>query len=119
VTTLLLYLMSVPLIAESAFAPVNLWKGRTTANWVRFTGLSPRSAQIFAAPAKLVTAALLIVGLAWRPAGFAGAGACLAIALFYLARLGHPARRGAVDGIVAFALFGSLGAALFALQLLR
>ena len=45
-TTLLVYVMSVPLIAESVFAPVNLWKGRTTANWVRFTGLSPRSAQV-------------------------------------------------------------------------
>jgi hypothetical protein len=117
--TVLLYLLSVPLIAESGYAPVNLWNGRTTANWVRFTGLSSRSAQVFAAPAKLATAALLILGLVWRPAGLAGAGSCLAIALFYLARLGHPARRGAVDGIAAFALFGSLGAALFAVQLLR
>lgn len=118
-TTLLVYVMSVPLIAESVFAPVNLWKGRTTANWVRFTGLSPRSAQVFAAPVKLVTAALLILGLVWRPAGLLGAGACVAIALFYLVRLWHPVRRGAVDGVVAFMLFGGLGAAVFAVQLVR
>lgn len=117
--TLALYLMSVPLIAESVFAPVNLWTGQTTANWVRFTGLPARSARLFAAPAKLVTAALLILGLAWRPAGLAGAAACVAIALFYLVRLVHPARRRAVDGVVAFALFGGVGAVLFAVQLLR
>jgi hypothetical protein len=117
--TLLLYLMSVPLIAESAFAPVNLWRGRTTANWIRFTGLSTRSAHFFAAPVKLVTAGLLIVGVAWRPAGLAGSAACVVIALFYLVRLAHPARRGAVDGLAAFALFGGLGGALFAVQFLR
>lgn len=115
---LVLYLVSVPLIAELAFAPVNLWRGRTTANWVRYTGLAARDAQLFAAPAKLVTAALLIVGLAWRPLGVVGAAASVAIALFYLVRLAHPARR-AVDGIAAFVVFGALGVTLLALQLLR
>lgn len=116
--TLVLYLVSLPLIAELAFAPVNLWRGRTTASWVRYTGLTPRDARLFAAPAKLVTATLLIAGLVWRPLGVAGAAASVAIALFYLVRLGHPARR-AADGIAAFILFGALGGALLALQLLR
>lgn len=117
--TLVLYLMSLPLIAEFVFAPLNLWNGRTTANWVRYTGLPPRSAQLFAAPVKLITAALLVIGLVWRPAGLAGAAACVAIALFYLARLAHPARRAAIDGILAFTLFGGLAVALLAVQLLR
>lgn len=118
-TTLFLYLLSVPLIAEFVFAPLNLWQGRTSANWVRFTGLSPRSAQLFAAPAKLVTAVLLIVGVVWRPPGLVGAAACIAIAVFYLVRLSHPARRRAVDGYVAFTLVGALGVGLLAFQLLR
>lgn len=115
---LAVYAISAPLIAESVFAPLNLWRGRTVANWIRFTGLSAPSARMVAAPVKLLAALLLIAGLIWRPLDLVAAAAVLAIALFYLFRLGHPARR-AADGIVAFTVFGALAAALLAVQLLR
>lgn len=116
--TIAAYALSAPLIAESLFAPINLWRGRTIGNWRRFTGLDARIARRLAAPAKLTTAALLVAGLASRPLGVVGAAAALAIAVFYLARLAHPNRR-AADGIAAFTLFGALAGALLAVQLLR
>lgn len=116
--TIVAYVLSVPMIAESVFAPFNLWRGRTIGNWVRFTGLPARSAHLVAAPVKLVAAVLLIAGLIWRPVDLAGAATVLAVAVFYLVRLAHPARR-AVDGIFAFTVFGALAAALLTVQLLR
>ncbi len=110
--------LSLPLIAEVIFGPVNLWTGRTIENWIRFTGLSPGSARVVAAPLKLVTAVLLAAGIWLRDLGAAGAGLAVAIALFYLVRLAHPRRR-ARDGIAAFTIFGMLAAGLLVVQLGR
>ena len=54
--TALAVVLSVLLIAEFVFAPINLWTGRTMANFTRFTGLSPRFATRILAPLKLLTA---------------------------------------------------------------
>jgi hypothetical protein len=108
--------LAVPLILEFVFAPINLWTGRTMANFVRFTGYDPRVAKTLFAPVKLVTAALLVVGLVVRGAGIAGAAAALAVSAVYLARLSARGRRDP-SGVVGFALFGALAAALLALLL--
>jgi hypothetical protein len=108
--------LAVPLILEFVFAPINLWTGRTTANFVRFTGYDPRVATTLFAPVKLVTAALLVVGLFVRGAGIAGAATALAVSAVYLARLSARSRRDP-SGVVGFALFGVLAAALLALLL--
>lgn len=112
------WILSVPLILEFVFGPLNLWRERTTENWVRFTGYSVTAAKQVAAPVKLAAGALLAAGLVWRPAGLAGAAAAVAISAFYLVRLAAPSRR-ALDGIAAFVLFGGLAAALLAVQLAR
>lgn len=110
--------LSIPLILEFVFGPLNLWRERTTGNWVRFTGYSVVAAKRYAAPVKLGCAVLLATGLAWRPASLAGAVAACAVSAFYLVRLTAPSRR-ALDGVAAFTLFGALAAALLAVQLAR
>ena len=111
-------LLAIPLILEFVFGPLNLWRERTTSNWVRFTGWSVAAAKRVAAPIKLGCAVLLVAGLAWRPASIAGAAAACAVSAFYLVRLAAPSRR-ALDGIAAFVLFGALAASLLAIQLAR
>jgi hypothetical protein len=109
--------VSVPLILEWAFAPFNLWSGRTLENFVRFTGFQPQVATRLFAPVKLALAALLIAGLALPALGVAGAAGTVLISVAYLARLLAPGRRDAA-GIVAFALFGLIGATLLTVRLL-
>jgi hypothetical protein len=116
--TIIVWALSLSLVAEFVFAPVNLWRGRTTANFTRFTGFSTAAANRVFAPAKLATGAALTAGLVWSPFGAAGAAAALVISILYLVRLAHPSRR-APDGIAAFGLFGSLAAALLVVDLLR
>ena len=116
--TIAIWVLSLALIAELSFAPINLWTGRTTSNFTRFTGLSPTVATRAFAPAKLATAGLLVAGFASSRVGIAGAATALLISVFYLARLAHPRRR-AADGIAGFTLFGALAGALLSLQLLR
>jgi hypothetical protein len=110
--------LSIPLILEFVFGPLNLWREHTTANWIRFTGYSPNAAKRYAAPVKLACAVLLAAGLAWRTASIAGAVAACAVSAFYLVRLAAPSRR-AGDGVAAFVLFGALAAGLLAVQLAR
>lgn len=109
-------ILSVPLILEFTFAPVNLWTGRTMDNFVRFTGFRPPVATLMFAPAKLITAALLIAGVFAVSLGIAGAALAVAIPAVYLARLAGPGRRDP-SGLVAFTLFGALAAALLAVRL--
>jgi hypothetical protein len=108
--------LSVPLILEFAFAPVNLWTGRTIGNFVRFTGFDPWIGRTLFAPAKLVTAALLVAGVAVRDLSIAGAGLALALSAVYVVRLLGPTRRDPA-GLVGFTLFGALAAALLAVRL--
>jgi hypothetical protein len=103
--------LSVPLIAEFSFAPINLWTGRTMPNFTRFTGLDPRVATRVLAPVKLLTAAALAAGLAVSAASIAGASLTLAICAFYLLRLSAPRRRDPT-GVAGFAIFGALALAL-------
>lgn len=49
--TVAIWILSVLLIAEFVFAPVNLWTGRTIGNYTRFTGLPPWLATRVLAPA--------------------------------------------------------------------
>jgi len=114
--TVALVILTLLLAAEFVFAPVNLWTGRTMANFTRFTGLPPRFATRVLAPVKLLTAAALVAGLAVGALGVAGATAALAISGFYLVRLAHPARRDPA-GIGGFALFGALAGALLVLHI--
>src|SRR5581483_11683518 len=82
--TVLLWICSLPLIAEFAVAPFNLWSGRTMPNFERFTALSPRVATRVLAPVKLAGAGLLAVGLGVASAGVAGAAAIALVSTFDL-----------------------------------
>lgn len=108
--------LSLPLILEFLFGPVNLWTGRTMDNFVRFTGFPPPVATRVFAPAKLVAAALLIAGLFVISLSIAGAGLAVAISVVYLGRLAGRGRRDP-SGLAAFILFGALGVALLAVRL--
>jgi len=116
--TVLMWICSVPLIAEFAVAPFNLWSGRTIPNFVRFTGLPRPVATRGFAPVKLLGAALLAVGLAVAPAGIAGAGLIAVVSGLYLARLAAPERR-QVDGLLAFGISLALAAGVLVAQLTR
>lgn len=109
--------LSVPLIAEFLFAPVNLWTGRTIGNFVRFTGFDPRVGRTVFAPVKLLTAGLLTAGLAVSRLGLAGAASAVAISVLYLIRLAGPSRRDPA-GILGFAVFGLLAAALLLMRII-
>jgi hypothetical protein len=111
-------ILAVPLILEFVFAPINLWTGRTMQNFVRFTGYAPRTATTLFAPIKLLTAALLAIGLFIRGVGIAGATIALAISVVYLVRLSARGRRDPA-GLAGFALFGVLAAALLVVRLLK
>lgn len=110
--------LAILLATEYTFAPVNLWTGRTIATYQRFTGLSVGFARRILAPFKLVTAILLVAGLASRQLAIAGAAASTAICTFYLIRLVRPTGRDAT-GLVAFGIFGALSFALLMLQIAR
>lgn len=113
--TVAIWILSLPLIAEFVFAPINLWIGRTMDNYTRFTGLPPWFATHVLAPVKLAAAALLVAGLAVRALSIAGAALALAVSCFYLARLVHPGRRDRA-GLAGFAIFGALASALLVLR---
>lgn len=114
--SVLAIVLSAPLILEFVFAPINLWTGRTTDNFVCFTGFAPATARALFAPAKLVTAALLMGGLAVRDLSLAGGAAALAISCVYIVRLLERSRRDAA-GLFGFALFGLLAAALLVVRI--
>jgi hypothetical protein len=100
---ILLWVVSLLLIAEFVMAPINLWTGRTLSNFTRFTGLSPRIATSVFAPAKLLGAAFIGVGLFVPILSVAGACILGIISLVYLYYLCEPSRRD-LGGIVMFAL---------------
>jgi uncharacterized membrane protein YphA (DoxX/SURF4 family) len=116
--TLAIWILSVLLVAEFVMAPINLWTGRTMPAFTRFTGYRPRTARRAFAPAKLLAAVLIAVGIGVRTASIAGAVLTTAICGLYLARLSVPGRRDP-SGIAGFAIFGAWAAALLALQLAR
>ena len=115
---LALWICSLPLIAEFAIAPFNLWSGRTMPNFTRFMALPPTIATRVFAPLKLVGALLLAAGLAVRGAGVAGASIIALISGAYLVRLAAPGRR-YVDGLAAFALSFVVALAVLVLQIVR
>lgn len=82
------------------------------------TGLSPWTGRNVYAPAMLVGAALMTVGLAIRPMSIAGAAIITGICAVFLVRLAAPGRRAAL-GIFAYLLFGGLAVALPTLQVMR
>jgi len=116
--TVVIWILSLLLIAEFVMAPINLWTGRTMPLFTKFTGFSPAIARLAFAPMKLAAAVLVAIGLAYRPASIAGAAITTAICVLYLFRLAAPGRRD-LSGVTAFLLFGALAAALLALQLTR
>lgn len=116
--TVALWICSLPLIAEFAVAPFNLWSGRTLPTFARFTALPSYLATRVFAPLKLVGALLLAAGLASRGPGVVGAGLIALISGAYLVRLAAPCRRHA-DGLVAFGLCMALVLAVMVLQLAR
>lgn len=115
---IVIWILSLLLIAEFVMAPINLWTGRTMPLFTKFTGFSPATARRVFAPVKLGAAVLVAVGLAFRPASIAGAAVTVAVCALYLIRLAAPGRRDP-SGVMAFFLFGALAVALLAVQLTR
>lgn len=113
-----IWILSVLTVAEFVMAPINLWTGRTTPLFTRFTGYSPEVARRVFAPVKLAGAILVGIGLAVPVLGLVGAAVLTGVCLLYLVRLAAPGRRDG-SGIGAFLLFGAWAAALVVLQLLR
>jgi hypothetical protein len=111
-------ILSLMLIAEFVASPIHLWNGRNMHFFTEFTGFSPTTGRNLFAPAMLVGAALMAVGLAIRPMGVAGATIITSICAVFLIRLAAPGRR-ATLGIFAYLLFGGLATALLALQVMR
>jgi hypothetical protein len=116
--TVLLIILTALVAAEFLFAPFNLWSGRTLDNYRRYTGLPDRFATQVLAPVKLATAVAVIVGAFVRPVGVVGAAAAVLISVFYLVRLAGRGRRDPT-GLLAFLIFGVLGAGLLIVQLYR
>lgn len=116
--TVAVWILSVLLIAEFVMAPINLWTGRTMPSFTRFTGFAPAVARLGFAPVKLLSAALIAVGLAVRPLSITGAAMTTAICLVYLGRLSGHGRRDPA-GIAGFAIFGAWAVALLLLQVAR
>lgn len=109
-------ILSIPLILEFLFAPMNLWTGRTIENFVSFTGFDARLGTTIAAPLKLASALALIVGCFVREVSLAGAMLALVISIFYLVRLLDHRRRDSA-ALVGFALFAALAAGVVALRI--
>lgn len=116
--TVAIWILSLLLLAEFVMAPINLWTGRTMANFTTFTGFAPHIAQRVFAPVKLAAAVLVAVGLILRPFGIAGAALTIGICLLYLVRLADRGRRDRA-GIAGFTIFGMLALALLVLQIAR
>jgi hypothetical protein len=113
--TVAIWIFSLPLIAEFAVAPVNLWTGRTMANFAADTGLPAWIATRVFAPVKLAGAVLLAIGLGVPSLSVAGASVLAGGCCAYLVRLSAPGRRDTA-GLVAFS--AALGCA-FVIVLLR
>ena len=109
--------LSVLLIAEFVFAPINLWTGRTMPTFTRFTGLRPITAARVTAPLKFTCAGAVAAGLAVPALSMVGTAGIIAISCFYLLRLSHPDRRDPA-GIAGFAIFGPWALALLLLRIL-
>jgi uncharacterized membrane protein YphA (DoxX/SURF4 family) len=116
--TVATWILSLLLVAEFVMAPINLWTGRTMANFTTFTGYPPRIARRVFAPVKIAAAAFVAVGLVLRPFGIAGAAFTVTIFLLYLVRLAGRGRRDRA-GIAGFSTFGMLALALLVSQIVR
>jgi hypothetical protein len=114
--TIAIVTLSILLITEFVFAPVNLWTGRTIGTFRRFTGLSQWTATRIVAPVKLAAALAVAAGLAVPRLSAAGAAVITAVCCWYLVRLSGKGRRDSA-GIIGFAVFGSWAAALLMLRL--
>ncbi|MGH3415582.1 MAG: hypothetical protein ACRDVE_06885 [Actinocrinis sp.] len=98
--------LSVPLILEFTFAPINLITGRNAHLFTEFTGLTSRPAMLTMAALNAAGAGLLTVGLINRQAAVLGAliiGGVSAWYLIMMMRNGH-----AGIGVPAFLLTGAL-----------
>ena len=113
-----IWILSLLLIAEFVMAPINLWTGRTMPLFTRFTGFPPAVARRVFAPVKLISAALVGIGIAVPLVGLVGAVIITVVCLVYLVRLSAPGRRDG-SGIAGFALFGVWAVGLLVLQVLR
>ncbi len=113
--TIAIWTLSIVLVAEFIASPMHLWNGRNMHFFTEFTGLKPSTGRVVFAPAMLVSAVLLAVGLIFHPLGVAGAAIITGICAIILVRLAAPTRRSPL-GILAYTLFGGLSAALMILQ---
>lgn len=107
--------LSVLLILEFGFAPVNLIDGHNAPLFREYTGIHAHSGLVAVAWIDGIGAALVALGLFSRWVGIAGAGLLSALCAWYLVMiLGHGANAGGLGG---FLLFGAWAVGLLWLQL--
>jgi hypothetical protein len=107
--------LSVLLILEFGFAPVNLIDGHNAPLFREYTGIHSHTGLVVVAWIDGIGAALVALGLFSRRVGIAGAGLLSALCAWYLVMiLGHGANAG---GLAGFVLFGAWAVGLLWLQL--
>jgi uncharacterized membrane protein YphA (DoxX/SURF4 family) len=115
--TVVIWILSLLLILEFVFAPVNLITGRNVPLFTEFTGISDRRAVLLVAGLDALGAVLVAIGLFVRGVSIAGAALLTAVCGWYLVMMIVRRHRGM--GLAGFLLFGAWAVGLLAAQLLR
>ncbi len=98
--------LSVPLILEFTFAPINLVTGRNAHLFTEFTGITNRKAMLAVAAVNALGAGLLTAGLINRQAAVLGALVIGGVSAWYLIMMMKNKHFGI--GVPAFLLTGAL-----------
>ncbi|MFF4650456.1 hypothetical protein [Streptomyces sp. NPDC001380] len=115
--TAVVVILSILLILEFSFAPVNLVTGRNAPLFTQFTGISSRNAMLVVAAVDALGALLVAVGLFAPKVSIAGAVLITALCAWYLVMMVRHGHFG--SGLVGFLLFGSWSVGLLWAQLAR
>jgi hypothetical protein len=115
--TAVVIVLSILLILEFSFAPVNLISGRNAPLFTQFTGITSRSAMLAVAAIDALGALLVAVGLFAPKVSITGAVLLTALCAWYLVMMVRHGHFG--SGMVGFLLFGSWSAGLLWAQLAR
>jgi hypothetical protein len=107
--------LSILLILEFSFAPVNLIDGHNAPLFREYTGIQGHGGLVAVAWIDGIGAALVAIGLFSRRISIVGAGLLSALCAWYLVMiLGHGANAG---GLAGFVLFGAWAVGLLWVQL--
>lgn len=115
--TALIWILSILLILEFVFAPVNLITGRNAPLFTEFTGIESRTAMLVVAGLDALGALLVAIGLFAPKVSVAGAVLLTALCGWYIVMMVLNGHFGM--GMIGFLLFGSWAVGLLWAQLAR